>query len=136
MFWLFKVRGSTDWPQACCIVEAVLGFLLHTGDCAGVLGPDAQRAPAWQVCFVLFDILFTFMVVFAHMCLCVQGLWRPDKGIRASETGCEPPHMCWGQNPGPLQQQSVLLTSTPSLQPLRCFPHMFSLSLWLVLAFS
>jgi hypothetical protein len=32
--------------------------------------------------------------------------------------GCEPPCGCWELNPGPLEEQSVLLTAEPSLQPL------------------
>ena len=31
--------------------------------------------------------------------------------------GCEPPWGCWELNSGPLEVQSVLLTSEPSLQP-------------------
>jgi hypothetical protein len=31
--------------------------------------------------------------------------------------GCEPPCGSWGLNSGPLEEQSVLLTSEPSLQP-------------------
>ncbi|EGV91681.1 hypothetical protein I79_016791 [Cricetulus griseus] len=31
---------------------------------------------------------------------------------------CEPPFDCWELNSGPLEEQSVLLTSEPSLQPL------------------
>ena len=31
--------------------------------------------------------------------------------------GCEPPCVCWELNSGPLEEQSVLLTAEPSLQP-------------------
>jgi hypothetical protein len=31
--------------------------------------------------------------------------------------GCEPPYGCWELNAGPLEEQSVLLTTEPSLQP-------------------
>jgi hypothetical protein len=31
--------------------------------------------------------------------------------------GCEPPRGCWDLNSGPLEEQSVLLTTEPSLQP-------------------
>ncbi|XP_049984502.1 cytochrome b-c1 complex subunit 7-like [Alexandromys fortis] len=31
--------------------------------------------------------------------------------------GCEPPCGCWELNSGPLEEQAVLLTSEPSLQP-------------------
>ena len=33
--------------------------------------------------------------------------------------GCEPPCGCWDLNSGPLEEQSVLLTAEPSLQPLK-----------------
>ena len=32
--------------------------------------------------------------------------------------GCEPPCGCWDLNSGPSEEQSVLLTTGPSLQPL------------------
>ena len=35
--------------------------------------------------------------------------------------GCEPPCGCWVLNSGPLEKQSVLLTSEPSLQPHNVF---------------
>ena len=35
--------------------------------------------------------------------------------------GCEPPCGCWELNSGPLEEQSVLLTTEPSLQPYDCF---------------
>ena len=31
--------------------------------------------------------------------------------------GCEPPRGCWDMNSGSLEEQSVLLTTEPSLQP-------------------
>ena len=31
--------------------------------------------------------------------------------------GCEPPCGCWELNSGPLEEQAMLLTSEPSLQP-------------------
>jgi hypothetical protein len=35
--------------------------------------------------------------------------------------GCEPPCGCWELNSGPLEEQSVLLTTEPSLQPCSSF---------------
>ena len=34
--------------------------------------------------------------------------------------GCEPPCGCWELNSRPLEEQAMLLTSEPSLQPPRC----------------
>ena len=31
--------------------------------------------------------------------------------------GCEPPYDCWKLNSGPQEEQPVLLTTEPSLQP-------------------
>jgi hypothetical protein len=33
--------------------------------------------------------------------------------------GCEPPCGCWELNSGPLEEQSVLLITEPSLQPIK-----------------
>ena len=38
----------------------------------------------------------------------------PEEGIT---DGCEPPCGCWEMNSGPLEEQSMLLTAEPSLQP-------------------
>ena len=34
--------------------------------------------------------------------------------------GCEPPYGCRELNSGPLQKQAVVLTTEPSLQPMKC----------------
>lgn len=39
-----------------------------------------------------------------------------SSGTRVTE-GCEPPCACCECNPGPLEEQQVLLTIDPSLQP-------------------
>jgi len=43
----------------------------------------------------------------------------PEEGIRSHwiPDGCKPPCGCWELNSGPLEEQSVLLTAEPSLQP-------------------
>jgi hypothetical protein len=56
---------------------------------------------------------------------CLQCL--PTGQKRASDPiadGCEPPCGCWELNSGPLEEQPVLLTSEPSLQPLGCLKHL------------
>jgi hypothetical protein len=42
---------------------------------------------------------------------------KPEEGIGAITDGCEPPYGCWELNSGPLEEQLVLLTTEPSLQP-------------------
>ena len=61
------------------------------------------------VYFILFNVCEYTVAVFRHT-------------RRASDpitNGCEPPCGCWELNSGPLEEQSVLLTADPSLQP-RC----------------
>jgi hypothetical protein len=58
-------------------------------------------------------------------CLCTTrapGAYGGKKGVGSCDSktgvpdGCEPPHGCWEGNPGSLLEQSVLLTTEPSLQ--------------------
>jgi hypothetical protein len=44
--------------------------------------------------------------------------------------GCEPPCGFWELNSGPLEEQSVLLTAEPSLQPLVVVVLIFILCEW------
>ena len=41
----------------------------------------------------------------------------PEEAIGTHYRGCEPPCGCWELNSGTLEEQSVLLTTEPSLQP-------------------
>jgi len=50
---------------------------------------------------------------FLPACMPVGQKRAPDLII----DGCEPPCGCWELNSGPLEEQTVLLTSEPSLQP-------------------
>ena len=43
--------------------------------------------------------------------------YMPEEGIRSQLDGCEPPRGCWELNSGPLEEQTVLLTTEPSFQP-------------------
>ncbi|EDL01779.1 mCG144933, partial [Mus musculus] len=49
-------------------------------------------------------------------------LWRPEEGVRSLETrvtgSSEQSGGYWESNPGPLDEQPVLLTTEPSLSPL------------------
>lgn len=44
-----------------------------------------------------------------YVCLDMSDLEIPDS--------CEMPYRCWDLNPGPLEEQSALFTTEPSLQP-------------------
>ena len=52
----------------------------------------------------------------------------PEESVGTPVTGithiCEPPCACWESNLGPVEEQPVLLTAEPSLQPL---PSLLSL---------
>lgn len=61
----------------------------------------------------------------AGICAHHMHAWFPHRltdGAYSSESrttdDCEPPCGFWEQNPGPLQEQQVLLNAEPSLQPL------------------
>lgn len=60
----------------------------------------------------------------ARMSVChayVWCLWSPEGDVIFPGTGgmngCELPCRCWELNQGPLEEQKVLLTTKPSLQP-------------------
>ena len=46
-----------------------------------------------------------------------MSLDSPEEGIGSHYRWCEPPCGCWELNSGPLEEQSVLLTAEPFLQP-------------------
>jgi len=48
-------------------------------------------------------------------CSCLQT--HQKRALDPITDGCEPPCGCWELNSGPLEEQSVLLTAEPSLQP-------------------
>ena len=62
------------------------------------------------------------------MYICALSPHSPACQKRASDPiidGCEPPCGCWELKSGPLEEQSVLLTTEPYLQP----PESYFLSL-------
>jgi hypothetical protein len=59
--------------------------------------------------FLFFFFLFFFKILFIYF----STLWVLDP----ITDGCEPLSGCWELNSGPLEEQSVLLTAEPSLQP-------------------
>jgi hypothetical protein len=71
------------------------------------------------VCFLFALLLDIFFIYYYKYTVAVQTHQK-----RASDLitdGCEPPCGCWDLNSGPQEEeQSVLLTAEPSLQPPRC----------------
>lgn len=67
----------------------------------------------------MYEYLPTYMYMY-HVCAwCLQ--WSQE-GVRSPGIGvmnaCEPPHGCWEQNLGRLQEQQMLLAPEPSVQSL------------------
>jgi hypothetical protein len=67
--------------------------------------------------FFFKDLLIYFM----YMSTSLLSSDTPREGIIGSyysiSGGCEPPCGCWELNSGSLEEQSVFLTTEPSLQP-------------------
>jgi len=64
------------------------------------------------------------LCIWVH-CRCLQT--HQKKASDLITDGCEPPCGCWELNSGPLEEQSVLLTTEPSLQPTQSY----SCPMWL-----
>jgi hypothetical protein len=61
-----------------------------------------------------FKKYYLFLFIQVH-CTCLQT--HQESTSDPITDGCEPPCGCWELNSRPLEEQSVLLTSEPSLQP-------------------
>jgi len=68
----------------------------------------------------VYECFYLYVCMHVHP-VCAWCLRRSEEGIRSPGTGdkegCEPPCGFWELNLGPLQEQQVLLTTEPSLQP-------------------
>jgi hypothetical protein len=62
----------------------------------------------------LFIYLFIYLIYWVYCC-CLQT--HKKRALDSITDGCKPPCGCWELNSGPLEEQSVLLTAEPSLQP-------------------
>ena len=72
-------------------------------------------AIVFVVIFKKYLFIYLF-VICKYTVVCLQTLQK-----RASDfvtDGCEPPCGCWDLNSGPLEEQSALLTTEPTHQPL------------------
>jgi len=75
--------------------------------------------PSFLPSFLFFQNLFIYL--FTYYVYSVLLTYMPTHQKAAPDPitdGCEPPCGCWELNLGPLEEQSVLLTAEPSLQPL------------------
>ena len=65
----------------------------------------------------LVSFFLFFQNLLIYLCY-VNTLPLSSRALDLMTDGCEPPYGCWELNSGPLEEQSVLLTSEPFLQPL------------------
>jgi len=85
----------------------------HTsGDGSLLAGPS--HLPSSSVFFIFFKS--TYLSIYITTLSLSSD--TQEEGIRSHY---EPPCGCWELNSGPLEEQSVLLTTEPSLQPLSVF---------------
>jgi hypothetical protein len=83
------------------------------------------------LCFVFYFVLLICVFVWMfcrHVCLYTWCVWypcRPEEVVTATGigviVGSEPPCRSWESNLYPVEEQSVLLTAEPSLQPSKLF---------------
>jgi hypothetical protein len=121
---------STEITHRCCrhtwLLHACWGFKLMS---LYLLSKRWATTPL-QLCFLYFFIHFFIFkdLIILYMsvhCSCFQTHQK-----RASDpimNGCELPCGCWDLNSGPSEEQPVLLTTEPSLQPQ---PQVFILVLY------
>jgi hypothetical protein len=80
--------------------------------------PSVSSNPFLKNVYILF---FKKKIYLFILCKYIVAVFRhtPDQK-RVSDLitdGCKPPRGCWDLNSGPSEEQSVLLTAEPSLQP-------------------
>ena len=73
--------------------------------------------------FVFFVVVFNFFRFVFYLSEYAAVIFRHTRRDQSDliTDGCEPPCGCWQLNSGRLEEQSVLLTAEPSLQPLLLF---------------
>jgi hypothetical protein len=75
--------------------------------------PELSLHPKSQHFFFFFNYVF-ILCIWVH-CSCLQ--MHQKRASDPMTDGCEPLCGCWEWNSGPLEEQPVLLTTEPSLQP-------------------
>jgi hypothetical protein len=65
--------------------------------------------------FLNFFFRFIYLFHVCEYCSCLQT--HRNRASDPITDGCELPYGCWELNSGPLEEQSALLTTEPSLQP-------------------
>ena len=65
--------------------------------------------------FLFFFFNIYLFIMYTIFCLCMPAGQKRAPDLITD--GCEPPCGCWELNSGPLEEQAMLLTTEPSLQP-------------------
>jgi hypothetical protein len=84
------------------------------GGCCQYCGSQTVTLLRFICLFVCFQLMYLYFMRIAVLPTCISCVRVSDLGITDS---CELPCGCWELNSGPLEEQSVLLTTEPSLQP-------------------
>jgi hypothetical protein len=71
----------------------------------------------WLVGFCFLFFVFLRFIYFMYMSTPLLSLDTQKRASDPITNGCEPPCGCWELNSGPLEEQLVLLTTEPCLQP-------------------
>ena len=72
-----------------------------------------KKLQSFLIYFTIVCVWCMVYAVYSHVYAC-----RGQRRRLSISDGCEPPGGCWELNSGPLEEQPVLLTTEPSLQPL------------------
>jgi hypothetical protein len=75
--------------------------------------------PSRQPLYLFFYFIYSFFLMFVSTLSLSSD--TPEEGVRSHYRCCEPPRGCWELNSGPLEVQSLLLTTESFLQPLFLF---------------
>ena len=81
--------------------------------------PSLQPYFDFFLSFLGFDPRHSLFIYYVYNILSICMPASQKRALDFIIDGCEPPCGCWELNSGPLEEQSVSLTSEPSLQPYR-----------------
>lgn len=125
------ILGS--WYSSCLFLghHARQGWILWVNVCVFVSEVHGRCLTSVIVVIIILLILCVYIaggagrIFCLHIWLCYihasSNLWRSEQDIRSIRTGIRsgsrPLRGCWKLNSGALEEQPVLLTSEPSLQP-------------------
>jgi hypothetical protein len=108
------------------------GLLVLLAFCLWILHTLLLSIHWWQAGkdFPFYSVIFKKKIYLFYLYIRVHCSCFQTHQKRASDPitdACEPPCGCWDLNSGPLEEQSVLLTAEPSLQPLYSVICLFTL---------